>query len=446
MIEVKGKSVENIVNGGTVDAMIKSNGKPAGDSMNDGTVDSMIEVKGKSAGNCQEQWNQGVKEARVRKDDQGVNDTRVRRDDRERTDSKRSVPQFGWKNKNVMVTGATGLIGQAVVRRLVSLGAHVTAVVREAQRGRDLFADLAEMDGKISFVVCDITKLPILGVKVDYIIHGAACTSSKAFVQDPVGVAMTSISGTTRVLELARISHAKGLVYLSSMEVYGTPAYDSLIDELHATNLNTMRARSSYPESKRMCECLCASYCSQYGVPAKVLRLAQTFGPGVRYEDGRVFAEFARCVIEGRDIVLHTQGETMRSYLYTEDAAEAILKVLMDGKPGEAYNAANEETYCSIYDMAQMVAKEYGQGKTRVLIEGQEDYFASESGTGGNNGSGSSDVIRKYGYVSVMYMNLDTRKLRALGWQPTVGLKEMYGRLIKDMAGKRQVVNKAGSE
>ena len=155
-----------------------------------------------------------------------------------------------WNHKNVMVTGATGLIGQAVVRRLVALGAHVIAIVRDAQRARDLFSDVLAIPGKdaaLSFMVCDVTKIPILGLKADYIIHGAASTSSHAFVKDPVGVAMTSIQGTTRVLELARICHVKGLVYLSSMEVYGTPSYDSLIDELHATNLDTMRARSSYP-------------------------------------------------------------------------------------------------------------------------------------------------------------------------------------------------------
>ena len=395
-----------------------------------------------------------------------------------------------WNHKNVMVTGATGLIGQAVVRRLVALGAHVIAIVRDVQRARDLFSDILAVSGKgvsLSFMVCDVTKIPILGLKADYIIHGAASTSSKAFVKDPVGVAMTSIQGTTRVLELARICHVKGLIYLSSMEVYGTPSYDSLIDELHATNLDTMRARSSYAESKRMCECLCASYCAQYGVPAKVLRLAQTFGPGVCYDDSRVFAEFARCVIEGRDIVLHTSGETMRSYLYTEDAAEAILKVLIDGKPGEAYNAANEETYCSVYDMAQMVAKEFGQGRSRVVIEDQAsgNGSGSESSRGGGsirgngsrngsrsegsrgssregesesgdgqghgsqksssngskNGSGNGsyhDVARKYGHASVMYMNLDTRKLRALGWHPTTGLKEMYQRLIDDMAEKHK--------
>ena len=77
----------------------------------------------------------------------------------------------------------------------------------------------------------------------------------------------------------------------------------------------------------------------------------------MEYNDGRVFADFARCVIEKRDIILKTKGETKRSYLYTEDAVCAILTVMLNGESGQAYNVANEETYCSIYEMAQLVAK-----------------------------------------------------------------------------------------
>ena len=133
-----------------------------------------------------------------------------------------------------------------------------------------------------------------------------------------------------------------------------------------------MKVRTSYPESKRMCESLCTAYASQYSVPVKVLRLTQTFGPGVRYDDGRVFAEFARCAIERRNIVLHTDGATRRSYLYTADAVSAILTVLLKGIAGEAYNAANEATFCSIREMAQLVCSECAGGKIGVEIQLEE--------------------------------------------------------------------------
>ena len=181
-----------------------------------------------------------------------------------------------------------------------------------------------------------------------------------------------------------------------------------------------MSVRSCYPEVKRLCENMCAGYVSQYGVPAKIIRLTQTFGEGVKYDDKRVFAEFARCAVEGRDIVLKTKGETRRNYLYTDDAAEAILTVLDKGVAGEAYNAANEDTYCSIREMAELVAGKCSGGKIKVRIEETDS--------------------TKLGYAPTLHMNLDTGKLQALGWHPTIGLEEMYNRLIADFSkGSRSI-------
>lgn len=313
------------------------------------------------------------------------------------------------KNRTVMITGATGLIGQTIVKRLLEADVRVIAVVRSLEKAERIFG----RNKRLNFIVSDMTGLEVKKMDVDYIIHAASNTSSKAFIEDPVGIINTALEGTKKTLEIARLSDVKGYVYLSSMEVYGTPSTDEKIDELHSTNLNTMMPRSAYPESKRMCESLCASYASQYGVPAKVVRLTQTFGPGVQYNDGRVFAEFARCAIEGRDIILKTKGETKRNYLYTEDAVNAILTVLVKGEVGEAYNAANEDTYCSIYEMAQMVAKECADGKIEVKIEETD--------------------VSSTGYAPTLHMNLDTRKLKGLGWKANVGLTEMYKRMIEGM-------------
>lgn len=314
-----------------------------------------------------------------------------------------------FSNKCFLITGATGLIGQSLSKSLLSYGGKIIAVVRDQEKAKRIFGE----DGNISYIVSDVTELEIKRYDVDYIIHAAACTSSREFINNPVGVINVAIEGTRRTLEIAKMSGVKGYLYLSSMEVYGTPVNDEIIDEMHSTNLNTMSPRSAYPESKRTCECLCASYFSQFNVPVKVVRLTQTFGPGVLYNDGRVFAEFARCVIESRNIILHTKGDTKRSYLYTEDAVGAILTVLLKGKNGEAYNAANEETYCSIYEMAEMVASEIADNDIKVIVEEKD--------------------ITSFGYAPTLHMNLDTEKIKNLGWEAKVGLKEMYERLIEDM-------------
>lgn len=310
----------------------------------------------------------------------------------------------------VLVSGATGLIGQSIVKFLMKENVHVIALTRSRERAESI---LGKENKMLEYIIGDVCDIEPQNLNVDYIIHGASQTSSRAFIEEPVETINTALLGTKNMLEFAKINNVKGFVYLSSMEVYGLPLNDLKIDEKHETTLDTMQVRSSYPESKRMCESLCVSYFSEFGVPAKVIRLTQTFGPGVKYNDGRVFAEFARCVIEKRNIVLKTKGKTKRSYLYTEDAVNAILTVLYNGVPGEAYNAANEETYCSIYEMAKMVADKFGDNAVEVLIEETD--------------------VEKLGYAPELHMNLDTTKLSSLGWRAKFNLESMFHNMIEDM-------------
>ena len=152
------------------------------------------------------------------------------------------------------------------------------------------------------------------------------------------------------------------------------------------------------------------SYFFEYNIPIKIARLTQTFGPGVNYYDGRVFAEFARCVIEKKDIILKTKGLTERDYLYIGDAVSALLTILLCGENGQAYNVANEDTFCSIFDMASMLANAHGIG---VKMELQNSSIT--------------------GYANELHMDLNTKKLRELGWKPTTDLLTTYERMIETM-------------
>ncbi len=321
------------------------------------------------------------------------------------------------RNKDVLITGGTGLIGSLIIKLLLyknkteALGCRVHAVVRSIEKAQRVFAEPLAEGLSITFAEGDVCTFDDYAPHIDYIIHGASQTASKKFVDEPVETIKTALRGTENMLELARKNQVSGFTFLSTMEVYGTPETDEKIDEQHSTDLTTMEIRNCYPISKRLCENLCASYAKEYGFQANVIRLTQTFGPGVDYRDGRVFAEFMRCAMEKRDIVLHTYGETKRNYLYTADAVTAILAVLTAGASGEAYNAANEATYCSIYEMATMVANECVGGAIAVRCEIEED-------------------LNAYGYAKTLHMNLDTRKLQGLGWQPTVSLVDMYRRMI----------------
>ncbi|MDE7313296.1 MAG: NAD-dependent epimerase/dehydratase family protein [Eubacterium sp.] len=331
-----------------------------------------------------------------------------------------TVPFERLKDKTVFVTGATGLLGSQVIKallcsnRVLGTNIRILAFVRNEQKAKRVFAGLLARDD-LQLVYGDVSKVPVCEQKVDYIIHGASATSSRYFVSNPVETIMTAVNGTVNMLEFARAKQAEGFLYLSSLEVYGTPSADAgLIGESYSGYIDPLSVRSSYSEGKRMVECICASYTSQYQVPVKIARLSQTFGAGVEYDDGRVFAEFARCALEKKDIVLHTKGQTVRSYCYTKDAVAAMLLLLLKGEPGTAYNVTNMETKISIADMAQLVCDTFPQAGIHVTFDMPKD-------------------VASFGYNPEMVIALDSGRLQALGWKPTVGLKEMFTRLAASM-------------
>lgn len=322
------------------------------------------------------------------------------------------------KDSTVFVTGASGLIGSQIVKvlacanRLNNTNIKVLAFVRNEEKAKKVFGRLLER-GDVELVIGDINSKISVEQKVDYIIHGASATSSRFFVTNPVETITIAIDGTRNILEFAKEKAIKGMVYLSSLEVYGVPnTADGVVKESDYGYIEPLSTRSSYSEGKRMVECLCASYAAEYDVPVKVVRLSQTFGAGVEYNDGRVFAEFARCAMEKKNIVLHTEGKTYRTYCYTSDAITAILTVLSKGEIGEAYNITNKDTGVTIKEMAQCVCDTFPESGISVEIDIPKD-------------------IASFGYNPEMVIKLDTDKLENLGWKATVGLSEMFIRLIE---------------
>lgn len=330
------------------------------------------------------------------------------------------IPWDELSGKTILVTGATGLIGYAVVSALLyydqlhDAGIHVVALVRDEIKANVRFGSQLKEDCRLTFVRGSVECIPEIVGNIDYIIHGACPTASKFFAEHPVETINSIVAGTKNILELARKKTALGVVFLSSMEVYGMIAERRELSESDLGYIDIFSARSGYPEGKRFAENMCVAYASEYGIPVTTVRLAQTFGPGVDRNDERVFAYMARCALAGEDICLNTDGSKENMYLYTSDAVGAILLLLVKGERGTSYNAGNPETYCSVKEMGETVAKSLGNGKISVLT---------------NCGSSNSDFNKLYRPNS--YLLMDVSKLKALGWKPSATLTQMFERMSK---------------
>ncbi len=310
-----------------------------------------------------------------------------------------------FEGKCVMVTGATGLIGKLCAKSLLKSGINVVALIRDEEKGKKIFGEVKNL----RFLVQDINSPINYDGRVDYIIHCANTTSSSDFVEKPVETIYTTINGTRNVLEYAkrRGKYLEGMVFLSSLEIYGKTEKENITED-DLGYIDILSTRSSYSQGKRMAETMCISYGKEYNVPIRIARLAQTFGAGVSKEDNRVFAQFAKSVINKEDIVLFTKGETKRNYCYTTDAVRGIFTILTKGENNQAYNVANKNTYVSIADMAKTLEN----ADTKVVFK-------------------IDNVDR--GYNPTIKICLDTTKLEQLGWSSKIDLPQMFDRTIQSM-------------
>ena len=329
-----------------------------------------------------------------------------------------------FRDKKILITGATGLIGSLLVKTFLycnhvhQLNMKVYALVRNAEKANTIFEGCVGISD-LTYVIADLEKdelyqkIQIEG-NCDFIIHAAAVTTSKLMVSQPVDNIKTAVNGTDKMLKFAVDKKCSSFVYISSMEIYGQPFTEGKTAEQDLGYIDIASVRSCYPEGKRMCECLCTAYASQYGLNVKSARLAQTFGPGILPTENRVFAQFARSAMNGQDIVLQTMGTSEGNYVYTRDAVKAIIMLLTEGMSGQAYNIANEDSHMTIRQMAELVAKEIADNQIKVVIDIPKDN-------------------RSLGYAPGVKMWLDASKMKSLGWNPEVDLVESYRRMMKWM-------------
>ncbi len=317
-------------------------------------------------------------------------------------------------NKKILITGATGLIGSFLVDLLLYLNKHakaeidIYALARSEDRLRTRFAS-SIMEKELNLVIQDVVQPLRLVEKMDYVIHAAGDGYPLAFREHPVETMTPAMFGTYELLEYARRSYGTRVLYISSGEIYGKRiGQNRAFSEEEVGEINSMDVRSCYPMAKRCAETLCASYYAQYNVEALVARLSHTYGSCTSLNDNRATVQFLMKAVAGEDIVLHSEGNQMRSYTYIADCAAGILSVLINGEMGEAYNIANPDSRVTIAQFAEVLAKVAGTKCVKVLP----------------NESAKKEL------TPIEYAVLDSSKLEKLGWKGQYdiqkGIKNMY--------------------
>ena len=280
---------------------------------------------------------------------------------------KADLPWDKLSGCNILVTGATGLIGGCLVESLMmnpNRDYHVYASGRNEERARKRFAEFAE-DKAFHFIQHDVT-LPLQSdVDFDYIIHAASNASPNFFAQKPVEVIKSNIDGVANLMEYGLTHGMKRFLYVSSGEVYGE-GDGRVFTEDYSGYVDCTKPRSCYPTSKRAAETLCVSYAAEYGADVVIARPCHVYGPHFTEQDNRVYAQFIRNVLRGEDIVMKSTGEQFRSWCYVVDCASALLHILLKGGSGEAYNIADANSNISIRELAETIAKIGGK---KVVID-----------------------------------------------------------------------------
>jgi len=257
------------------------------------------------------------------------------------------------EGSSFLIVGAAGFIPSYIVDAIAYANDHIFQKQKCRLLCLDNFATgtpgrLSHLEGKpwLQLIVQDICAPVALPepLQVDYVVHGASIPSPPVYRKYPLQTIDVNVQGTRNLLEFARGRGLRSFLYLSSSEVYGDPTEDNLpTPETYRGNVSTLGPRACYDESKRLAETLCLVYHRSFGVPLKIARPFNVYGPRLRLDDGRVISDFLRDALGGDPITVLSDGSVTRSFCYVTDAVTALLWLLLSDREGDVFNVGNDQ-------------------------------------------------------------------------------------------------------
>lgn len=341
--------------------------------------------------------------------------------------------------RRLTIAGGAGFLGYYLVQAAIHWNRRHPGsqpiellVLDSFVRGVPDWLTALESEANLTLVRHDVTQPPpaILG-DLDYLIHAASIASPIYYRQHPIETMDANVNGLRHFLDYAMRQKQKGrplegILFYSSSEIYGDPDPEHIpTPETYRGSVSCTGPRACYDESKRYGETLCVNFTRQHDLPIKVARPFNNYGPGLKISDRRVIPDFARDILNGRDIVMLSDGSAMRTFCYSADAIVGYYKTLVNGRPGEAYNIGVETPEISMVELAdRMVAlgsELFGfRGRLVRKESDDKDYLV-------DNPNRRCPVI--------------TKARNELGYDPQVALEEGLRRSLMWYSGNREAAD-----
>jgi UDP-glucuronate decarboxylase len=287
--------------------------------------------------------------------------------------------------RTLVIAGGAGFLGSYLTAVLHLLNREVLRepctvfVLDNYIVGREQNRIIGIEDGHISFVTQDVRDPLEVAGDVHYVIHAAGIASPIYYRKFPVEAIESAVWGAKNLLELARAKNVGGFLFFSSSEIYGDPAPEYIpTPETYWGNVSCNGPRACYDESKRLAETLCMTYRQRWGVPVKIVRPFNVYGPGMRPDDGRVIPTFLVQALSGEPLRVHGTGTQSRAFCYVSDAVAGFFKVLLCGKSGEVYNVGNDREEISMLALARLVTELFPNRPVIQLVEYPDAYPRDE--------------------------------------------------------------------
>jgi dTDP-glucose 4,6-dehydratase/UDP-glucuronate decarboxylase len=262
-----------------------------------------------------------------------------------------------FADKHVLVVGGKGFLGTYFVKVLTNLNKILKKpskiiVVDNLITSKD---KKNTEDNNVKFIEKDVSEKFIISEELHFIIHTASIASPPIYRKFPLKTIDVNYHGTRNLLELAKEKKIQSMLFLSSSEIYGDPTVIPT-PESYWGNVSSTGPRACYDESKRLAETICVLYNQQYGVPIKIARPFNVYGPYLNLDDGRIIPDFMKNAIKNSRIIIHSDGSPTRSFCYITDAMRAFFRMLILAPNGAICNVGNDEEI-SVKDVAEHIKK-----------------------------------------------------------------------------------------